>query len=333
MTFLSRCQWIVGQTLSLVLLLLMSPVQASDDREAGSPNGQPPFELVPATSLMTYPKGYFLENIVIDGDGTLYITENLTGQVLQRTPDGAGDTFAQVGINLAGLVLDIDGDLLATGHVETGENYIIEFREDGTPAYELEVAGAGFLNGMTLFRPGEFLIADSQAGLLWRFDRSTREVTPWVEDPHLDPNPNQPTIPGANGVKVFDGDVYVTNSGQAKVIRIPVDPDGSAGPATVWFEGLVLDDFAFSAAGNLYGTTHIFDSVVKITPEGEAVTLATADQGVTGSTALVFGVTESDQRSVFVVGDGGIFGAESEADIIAPELVRLDVGESGYIPE
>lgn len=290
---------------------------------------QPPQQLVPAETLASYPEGYFLENIVVDVDGTLYITENQNGQIIRRRPDGGADVFAQLDVGMAGVALDMDGTLFATGHGENGEQYIFEFTDDGTPVYELVVPEAGFLNGLALLRPGVFLIADSEASTLWQFDSATQAVTPWLAHETLAPNPEAPEIPAANGIKLYDGAVYVSNSGQASVIRVPILADGMAGEPEVVFSNIVLDDFAFSATGDLYGTTHIFDSVVVFTPDGQRRTIATAEQGVTGSTALAFGQTAGDRRSVYVVGDGGIFGAESEEDIVEPELVRLEVGALG----
>ncbi|MBD1998073.1 hypothetical protein H6G00_15820 [Leptolyngbya sp. FACHB-541] len=316
------------------LAIALSPFSLASEPEknVSPPLVQPPVELVPARTLATYPRGYFLENIVIDVGGTIYITENKTGQIIRRTFNGEADIFSQVDVGLAGLGIDVNGTLIATGHAETGEQYIFEFAEDGTLEYELAVPEAGFLNGLALFRPGVFLIADSTSGTIWQFDRQTQQVVPWLRHDSLNPNPDMPAIPGANGIKLFEGAVYITNSGQGTVTRVPIQDDGSPGEPEVIFSGIVLDDFAFSTTGNLYGTTHIFNSVVVLSPDGNHRTIATAEQGVTGSTALAFGVNESDRHSIYVVGDGGIFSASSEEDIVEPELVQLDVGELG-IPQ
>ncbi|NER84754.1 MAG: hypothetical protein F6K42_35610 [Leptolyngbya sp. SIO1D8] len=188
--------------------IALSPISTASEISqsvAQSSLEQPPMQLVPARTLATYPKGYFLESIVIDVDGTIYITENQTGQIIRRRADSGADIFSQVEVGLAGLGLDIDGTLIATGHAETGEQYIFEFAADGTPEYELRIPEAGFLNGLALFRPSVFLIADSTASTLWQFDTETRQITPWLQHETLAPNPDAPTIPGANGIKLFEG--------------------------------------------------------------------------------------------------------------------------------
>lgn len=317
-------------SVGVCLPLASGPSQALEISQAdGSQLQQPAEQLVPAETVATYPEGYFFENIVVDVNGTLYITENTQGQIIRRKADGGADIFSDVDVSLAGLALDIDGTLVATGHGETGEQYVFEFAEDGTPNYQQLIPGAGFLNGIALFRPSVFLIADSDNSTIWQFDSNTQQATVWLQDDTLAPNADMPDLPAANGIKIFDGAVYVSNSAQATLTRIPILEDGSAGEPAVVLSNIVLDDFAFSSSGSLYGTTHIFDSVVVITPDGEQRTIATAEQGVTGSTALAFGATERDRQSIYVVGDGGLFGAESESDTVKPEIVRLAVGELG----
>ena len=71
-----------------------------------------------------------------------------------------------------------------------------------------------------------------------------------------------------------------------------------------------------------------YSSVVKISPSGDVVAIALAEQGVTGSTALAFGSSEHDHTSIYVVTNGGMSFPPSTG--IAPaQVVRLDVGITG----
>lgn len=112
------------------------------------------------------------------------------------------------------------------------------------------------------------------------------------------------------------------------LLRIPIKPNGSAGAPQVLGRDTNLDDFAFDARGNLYGTTHIYNSVVRITPDGKTSVLAEAAQGVTGSTALAFGRTKPDARSVYVVTNGGM-SLPPPGGVQTAKVVRLDVGVNG----
>lgn len=80
--------------------------------------------------------------------------------------------------------------------------------------------------------------------------------------------------------------------------------------------------------GNLYGATHVFNSVVKITPDGMITTIAQAEQGVSGSTATAFGCTSFDSEAIYVVTNGGIF-LPPPTGIVPAEVVRLEVGQEG----
>jgi sugar lactone lactonase YvrE len=88
-----------------------------------------------------------------------------------------------------------------------------------------------------------------------------------------------------------------------------------------------LDDFAFDAEGNLYGTTHVYNSVIRISPAKQIVTLATAAQGVTGSTALAFGRID-DRTSVYITTNGGM-SLPLPTGVAPAKVVRLEVGIPG----
>jgi sugar lactone lactonase YvrE len=59
------------------------------------------------------------------------------------------------------------------------------------------VPDAGFLNGMTWLKDGVVLIADSDAGVIWRLDVAAGRVEPWARDPLLD-HPDEATHFPAN---------------------------------------------------------------------------------------------------------------------------------------
>jgi hypothetical protein len=80
----------------------------------------------------------------------------------------------------------------------------------------------------------------------------------------------------------------------------------------------------------LYGTTHVYNSVVKITPDGQITTIATAEQGVAGSTALAFGRSAGDNTSLYVTTNGGM-SLPLPTGLEAAKVVRLEVGVEGLI--
>ena len=100
------------------------------------------------------------------------------------------------------------------------------------------------------------------------------------------------------------------------------------GTPEVFLTNLNLDDFAFDIRGNLYGTTHVYNSAIRISPDKQITTIAKAEHGMTGSTALAFGRSDGDRTNIYVTTNGGMSlppstGAESA------KVVRLEVGIEG----
>jgi len=83
-------------------------------------------------------------------------------------------------------------------------------------------------------------------------------------------------------VKVFDGAVYVSIE-SGKILRIPINADGSAGAAHVWarvpgsafFDDMVLDD----RTGDVYVTRLDTNELLQITPGGAITTIASNADG------------------------------------------------------
>lgn len=148
----------------------------------------------------------------------------------------------------------------------------------------------------------------------------------WLEDEALArPNPENP-FPAVNGLKVFGNTLYATNTQRQTLLRIPILADGAAGEPGVFAENINGDDFALDEDGNLYVTTHVYNSVVRVDAVGDVTVIAEADEGVTGSTALAFRPDAQNARAVFVVTNGGM-SLPPPSGVQPAKVVRLEVGE------
>ena len=289
---------------------------------------EPPVDRVPARTLERFEVGSFLESIVVRSDGTLLFVDHESGTIYSKASDEPARALVRTEAELRGLVLDLDDTLYASGRREDGTEAVFRLSATGVLEPWVEIPGARFLNGLALLRPGELLVADSFAEVVWRVDTRAGVAAPWLVHPWTATNPDLPMIPGPNGLKLYDGAVYMSNSALAIVVRVPIRDDGSAGEPRIFLDDLVIDDFAFSADGDLFGTTHIFDTVVHVDRDGERRVVAGPEDGVTGSTAAVCGVGPDDRETLYVVGDGGVF-QPPPGGIVPAELVALDVGEPG----
>jgi hypothetical protein len=67
-------------------------------------------------------------------------------------------------------------------------------------------------------------VTDSTAGLVWRINTQNQTATIWLQDESLRPQTPESRFPGANGIKVFEGAAYVSNSDRRQIVRIPMEP-------------------------------------------------------------------------------------------------------------
>jgi sugar lactone lactonase YvrE len=276
-----------------------------------------------ADVLTTYPEGTNLESIAVSPGGDLFVTSVYDGTVYDVSPSGSSRVFGHLPDVAVGAAFTTDGTLL----VSSGTS-LYRFDSGGAPSLAVNIPGAQDLNGLTAFGPGKVLVADDAAATIWQVDLKTGATHAWLSGGLLQPqNPDLPI--GPNGIKVFNGAVYITNTGSGNVIRVPILADGSAGAPSVFASGLPLDDFAFGSDGSLFLATQTENSVIRLFPDGTRSTIATDADGLLGDSALAFGQTPSDSQDIYVVNNGGQYeGLNGPGSI-----VRLNVGITGLAPE
>jgi sugar lactone lactonase YvrE len=135
-------------------------------------------------------------------------------------------------------------------------------------------------------------------------------------------------VPGANGIDVRAGDVFVSVTDRNLLLRIAVRPDGSAAKPRVARSDLRADDFAFAASGALYLATHPAHSVLRLTPDGSRTTIAGPRAGAVGSTSCAFGRADGDATALYVTTSGGLL-TPFRGEVEEAKLLRLEVGERG----
>lgn len=289
-----------------------------------------PVELAPAEQIAGFPVNTFLESVLVDPTGILYITNHEAGEIVRIDPEGAQSVYAAIEGKAIGLAPD--GSLLMTGWNAEGVPIVVQVTAAGEVETLLTFPDAQFLNGLTHLAGDRYLIADSYRGAIWQLDLGQQTAEIWLEHPLLARGTPESPTPGVNGLKIFNGTLYASNTDRLLLLQIPLTSEGSPMEPTVFLDDVNIDDFAFDTAGNLYGATHVFNSVVRVTPAGEVTTIAQAEQGVVGSTAIDFGRTEGDRTGIYVVTNGGMF-LPPPTGIVEAEVVRLEVGAEGLVLE
>lgn len=245
------------------------------------------------------------ENITAVPGADFYVTLSQAAEVEKVTPEGGQSLVtalpkpADGGVNtpvlhfqfLSGIVRMPDGTLYlgyATG--TAGLTGIWRVRPGGVPQRVIALSAGSFPNGMALDpRTGYIYFADSTFGVVWRFSARGGPLSPekWASGAALDPAGVYGL--GVNGLKVHDGAVWTANSDQSTLLRIPIEPDGTAGAPETKLSGLAIDDFAFVGEG---GDTDIIaaldpaNQVALIRPDGSYSIVLEASDGLEGPTSV-----------------------------------------------
>jgi len=290
---------------------------------------EPEMHHLPAHVLATWPAGTFVENIHARADGSLLVSVHSASE-LHRWREGRGvDVFARLPAPPAAINAHSDGGVIVVGgRVGTGPQFVWYVDDRGTVREIARVSDALFFNGATRFFPGQLLVAEAILGRIYHIDLATGASSVWFAHDLLAKITAEVLLPGVNGIKIFGRHVYVTNTDRALFLRIGIDERGLPGPIEILAERLRADDFAFDRDGNAYLTTHIHNSLLRLTPGGARVNVAGAADGMAGSTAVAFGVDPGTQNSAFVTTTGGVL-SPIDGVVQPAKLIRVDVASAG----
>src|SRR5579872_1291243 len=143
-------------------------------------------KLLPAKTIAAFPKGTWLENMLIAPDGVFYVTDYPEGKVFKVSTSGDTTLFARIEGKIAGIVMGVlPGEFLVTGWDAAGRAAIFRIDRTGKTEKRLNIAGGMFPNGIIHLRDHQYLIADSFAGCIWLYDVTGNTATLWLKDERL----------------------------------------------------------------------------------------------------------------------------------------------------
>lgn len=233
------------------------------------------------------------EGIAVDPRGFVYASSfsftasanicvlDRRGSLVERIPVAAGP--AGVAALLGMLFVPGEGLFVtdfADGAAPHGRLLLVD-RRGG-----VRVLATGFAapNAIALDRRGNLFVSDSFAGTITRLRPDGSGVATWASDPLLT-TAGQPPF-GANGLAFDAGErfLYVANTGDSNVLRIPVAADGSAGPVEVFAHGADVDaqtggtqslhgadGIQFDVEGNLWVCANQANEIQVLSPAGGLV--------------------------------------------------------------
>ncbi|KAK4222481.1 hypothetical protein QBC38DRAFT_427243 [Podospora fimiseda] len=290
----------------------------------------------PATQLSSHlvtqlPNPAWLENIAIRPNGELLLTVLKPQPILYKVikPWDASprveiiyDFSSNTTVALIGITETIhDVFVLVSAASLAGPftAWTADFKGKSSPQVTklTHLNGAKLPNGVTSLPgcPNRVLIADSFAGLVWSLDTITQKFEIAVQVPEMSPPPNS-TAQGAvgiNGIKMYKGYLYWTNSMLATVYRIKIKPDGTAERSSkaeivAHFPVSFLDDFVINDHGILFAMASYENQIWATSSQpGGSVTLVIGQKDqptVSGITSGEFGRTRQDGKSLYAVTSG-----------------------------
>lgn len=282
----------------------------------------------PVVTVVSRP-GYF-EGVTASPQGDIYTSDQTTLNVYRITPAGMSEVIAHLydppddTSNFAGtfgMTFSPDGTLwiVVYDYWEDSRNHgIWRVDRDGssTLAYPLAVGDAPIPNALVFDDRGNLYITESATGTIWRVARGDSAARPWLQHEKLVgvPPPDGIGI-GANGITFKNGALYVANSEQGTVVRIPVDGRGDPGAPTIFATGLDFPDgLGLGPWKDIYAILAFSGQLVRVADDGTSTVVA--ETGLPLTTSLVFG-TGIEHTTAYIVN------VLSSWEV--PMLVKVDV--------
>lgn len=273
----------------------------------------------PVTTIASYPHGTFLENLSVDAIGRLLFTSYLDQTLLTWNGRGAPTPLVRLDVHPVAvlarandIIVSAHGKSFTEGAAFTATNQLLVLNRNGVVTRRVAAPDALFLNGMVEIAPDVILVADSLAGKIWRFDPATGSIAPWLTDPLLAADPAAPSQrPGANGLKLHDGWLYISNSARGTLHRVRLSGTSPTGALEVFATTGPIDDFAYLADGSIAAATH-GARLIRIMPDG-----AISDIMASGCDSCTSVTTFGRARDLIVLTTGNLLeGGDAPARVL-----------------
>jgi sugar lactone lactonase YvrE len=235
----------------------------------------------PAVNFAVLPPGTaHPEGITVDAQGNIYVADfdvsksagpgnvvvfNAAGKLLRKL-DVHGSSNLLLGLAFqprtnALLVLDLGSARVLKVDPLTGASSV----------FAVLPSGAG-PNALTFDSLGNVYVSDSFLATIWRIPAAGGAPAAWVSDPLLGTTGVPPF--GANGIAFNNAHtaMFVANTGNDTVVKIPVQSGFTAGTPEVFVnsingaDGLIID-----ASDNIWVAANQADEIVVVDPSGRAI--------------------------------------------------------------
>jgi sugar lactone lactonase YvrE len=226
-----------------------------------------------------------VEGLTVGPDGNVYVatfgfntTGALTGNAVLYVIRPDGKLLRQVPIansspHMLGLRFNPVNGFLLVLDFGAGKVLHVDPVTGASSVFVPPIANSG-LNALTFDKIGNAYISDSFNGIIWKVGPNGGTPTVLSNSPLLSPGAGLTPPFGANGVE-FSNDgtkLFVANTAFHQIIQVPVNPDGSAGAASVFITGInAPDGIAIDRDENIWICANQEDDIVVIDKTGKVI--------------------------------------------------------------
>ncbi len=268
------------------------------------------------------------EGVAVDKRGDVFVSLTPLGRIEKIDRDGSRSTLAQIvsGDGVNGLAVDAPGNVYAAvATLDVATSGVYKVARDGSFTRLPGTEAIVFPNGVTLDKRGNVYATDTVLGAVWRIPAKGGPAELWFQSPLLEGDGSFGLgFPlGANGIAFRHKEIVVGNTEFGRLVRIEIEPDGSAGASSVLAEDLALlsvDGITFDVHGNVWAAVIAQSTIVSVSPSGDVTTVATAADGLDWASSIAFGKHGDLWAVNFAIGPTVSTG---------PALLRLAVGVKG----
>ena len=319
-----------------------------------------PFPPGSVETILTLNEGNHPEGIAVDRQGNIYVanrsheTGGVLPVILKIAKDGTDAEYARLPLTtdpdaegLLGLAVNPQ-DVLYAALVSLDSNQgVWKVHQDGSVEHLSGSQDMEFPNALDFDNRGYLYVTDSAVGSIWRFDQKGQGEV-WVQHESLEPVENFTGgwLPGANGIAFYPPNLlYVANTSQGRIARIPINPDGSPGEPQI-VAGLneqdflmlfTVDDIAVDTQGVVHAVIPGYlvtgsSPVVKVDPDTGEISRSVTEPDAIAQfdvpLSIAFGAGARDNQSVFVTNGALIHPLIPRGN--GAGVVQVGVGVPGY---
>ncbi|MGA2977777.1 MAG: SMP-30/gluconolactonase/LRE family protein [Spirochaetia bacterium] len=266
------------------------------------------------------------EGVAAAESGDIYTSDQVTCGIFHVRPDETITLLADIyekpnpntDVGTVGMAVSKNGDVWVIFLTwDPATHGVWRITPDGKAKLAVPLSPTEVIvpNGLVFDPEGNLYITESHAGSIWKASRDGSAKL-WLQHEMLAPPEGHDY--GANGIDYRDGALYVANTDQGTVVRVPVNMDGSPGKPSILAKGIIgADGLAFDKSGTLYIVNAYASQLVRLTTLGKIEVVV--DKGLDHPASIAFGKSPVGMVKAYITNFGEYTTNER------PNLVRVDL--------